>query len=117
MHGKSVLNDFSVPITMNIFGQFYLDFGLFGIIVVAIISGLFLKWLIYKTFQTNGILIRSTLFYLQLFSFVAVTKGNLIYEIADRFFVLFVSIIIFTFLISFFKSMSCGRAVLFTYEK
>jgi hypothetical protein len=84
LHGRSVLTDFNVPTTVNIFGALYLEGGLTALLAGSFGFGALCSWLYAAPFKTRNVVGCSVLLYAQLAVFSVASKGSVAYDLADR---------------------------------
>jgi len=84
LHGRSVLTDFNVPTTVNLFGAFYLEGGPVALLAGSFGFGALCSWLYAAPFRTRSVVGRSVLLYTQLALFSVASKGSIAYDLADR---------------------------------
>lgn len=92
MNQRDVFNEnvFIVPITPNIFGYVYLEFGLAGILIAGTILGYLVGKLYFLAETRMTLFSRATVFYLQLLLFWVITKGNAGYYLPNMILMLIV---------------------------
>ena len=89
IHGRDVMLHYIVPTTTTVFGGFYVDFGVPGLLVCSFLYGIISSWLYVKASMTKRIWSRALFFQGQLMVFTVATKGNMLYSVASTVFAIF----------------------------
>jgi oligosaccharide repeat unit polymerase len=116
IHGKTLGEHFIVPTTLTAIGYFYSDFGFLGAVVFMAIAGWVSGRIFNKARGCKRIINRALFMYAQLVIFICVTRGNVVYEAADKLVSLaFFGVWVFPFLI--FVMLLMKRPSIFSYVK